>query len=164
MQVQGVNNSNHNNTNFGAIMKYVVKGKDFRANPEMAQEIFKRFAPKDTFAFDGSIAKAILKSKNYKSFSSQMIYGTDMPFSNGVTLSVYERPDGNAAQRVWKYIKASLAYVFNKESHSSAYREVIPSELSGYGNSFKDAVKDMINQIDRNQIPSKYYYMERTTH
>lgn len=158
MQVQPINNNN--NTNFGAIMSFKVKGRDFKRNPEIAQKILMKFMSKDTFAYEGSIAKAVLKSKDYTRFSTQMIYGTDMPFSNGVTLSVYERPDGNAAQRVWKYIKASLAYAFNREKQSSTYREVVPSELSGYGNSFKDAVKDMINQIDRNQIPSKYYYME----
>jgi len=161
MQVQP---SSNDNTSFGAIMCYKVKGKDFREFPEMAQKIFKKFAPKDTFAFEGSVAKAVLKSKNYDYFWTQMIYGADMPYKNGVSLLIYEKPEGNMITRAWKYIKASMAYTLNKEESSKSYAEVSPSELSGYGNSFEEAVNNLINKIDKDQIPSKDYYINRTTH
>jgi len=162
MQVQPINNNN--NTNFGAIMSFKVKGRDFKRNPEIAQKILMKFMSKDTFAYEGSIAKAVLKSKDYTRFSTQMIYGTDMPYNNSVSLLVYERPEGNMLKRTWKYIKASLAYAFDKEKSSEAYIEVAPSELFAYGDSFEEAANEFIGKLDHKQIPSKFYYINRIIH
>ena len=164
MQVQGINEIKNNSTNFGAIMSFKVVGRDFKRNPEMAQKILMKFMPKDTFAYEGSIAKAVLKSKDYTRFSTQMIYGTDMPYNNSISLLVYEKPDGNMLARTWKYIKASLAYAFDKEKSSEAYIEVAPSELFAFGDSFEEAANEFIDKLDHKQIPSKFYYINRIIH
>jgi hypothetical protein len=160
MQVQTIND----NTNFKAVVSYKVKGKDFKINPEAAQKIFQKFVPLDTYAFGGRTVDALLESHNYNSLSKQLIYGTDMPFNNEVRLSFYEKPKGNMLTRAWKYIKASFAYGFSREKNSKAYAEVSPSEISGYGYNFNEAVYDLIAKINNKQIPTKEYSISRIIH
>ena len=155
MQIQPVDN----NTNFGAITSIKTKGKDFKKAPAMAGRIVNKVINNEKCqSVYEPASKVIIRAIDFQNFTTQMIYGKEMPYNNAIRISIYKNSEGNIFLKTLKNVRGFFAKNFTaKGKYSKGCRDIAPYEIYGYGNTFQRAYYDAIHLLDIGAKPSQNF-------
>lgn len=155
MNVQQINN---NDTNFKAIISHKFRGHDFKKNPELAQKILERIIPNENFTYQGKQMRATIRSLDTNRALDMLAINTERPDLLSehcyAWIFLHEKPEGNAFQRMWKYIKGMLS---DKDSQNRY--DIEPYKIYGSDTTIEGAVIDLMQKIDKGCKPEKVVYM-----